>query len=162
MKPVGHAVMGLVFATVVRLALGQTIPSIGIFVAAIISAVLDLDRTEEPPHNTPFGHSIMMVAVWNAIGVGIVLFFQNYLDMVDIILGLTIGLWGHILMDIVYRETVYTIPTAASFSKVRSAVPIGADFENLHDGGLAVSAPWATFQRLSGGELAWPYWGRLK
>jgi len=102
-----------------------------------------------------------MVGVWNAVGVAIVLLFQNELDMFDIMCGLTVDLWGHLVIDVLYRETVYTFPTAASLSKARSAAPVGTDFEKLHDGGLAVSAPWATFQRLSGGELAWPYWGRL-
>ena len=161
MKPVGHAIVGAVIATVVRLALGEPVPSMGIFVAAIISAVLDLDNTEEAPHNTPLGHSILMVAVWNAIGLAVVFVLQNYLDFQDIALGITIGLWGHIQIDILYHEPVYTIPTSFSIPRILSVSPIGNDFEKVHDGGLAVSAPWAIYQRLNGGELAWPYWGRI-
>jgi hypothetical protein len=161
MRPVGHAIVGALIATVVRFAMGEPVPSMGIFVAAIISAALDLDGTEEEPHNTPLGHSIMMVAVWNAIGLTVFFILQNYLDLLDIALGITIGLWGHIVVDIVYREPVYTIPTSFSIPRIMSVSPIGNDFEKVHDGGLAVSAPWAIYQRLAGGELAWPYWGRM-
>jgi membrane-bound metal-dependent hydrolase YbcI (DUF457 family) len=129
MRPVGHAIMGALIATVVRFSMGQSIPSMGIFMAAIISAVIDLDQTEEPSHNTPFGHSIMMVAVWNAVGLAIVFIFQNYLDLQDIALSITIGLWVHILIDILYREPVYTIPTSFSIPKILSVSPIGNDFE---------------------------------
>jgi hypothetical protein len=161
LRPVGHAIVGAVIATVVRFALGAPVPSMGIFIAAIVSAVLDLDGTEVPPHNTPFGHSILMVTVWNAIGLAVVFVLQDYLDLQDIALGVTIGLWGHILIDILYREPVYTIPTSFSIPRILSVSPIGNDFEKVHDGGLAVSAPWAIYQRLAGGELAWPYWGRI-
>ncbi len=161
MRPVGHAIVGGLIATVVRFAMGEPVPSMGIFVAAIVSAIIDLDQTEEAPHNTPLGHSIMMVSVWNAIGLAVVFVFQNYLDFQDIAIGITIGLWGHILIDILYREPVYTIPSTFSFSKILSVSPIGNDFEKVHGGGLAVSAPWVIYQRLAGGELAWPYWGRI-
>jgi|GEM_PF-6864358 len=161
MRPVGHAIVGALIAMVVRFALGEPVPSMGIFVAAIASAALDLDGTEAPPHNTPFGHSIMMVAVWNVLGLSMLLVFQNNLDFQDLVLGITIGLWGHIAMDIVYREPVYTIPTSFSVPKILSVNPIGNDFEKVHDGGIAVSASWAIYQRLNGGELAWPYWGRI-
>jgi len=161
MRPVGHAIVGALIATVVRFAMGEPVPSMGISVAAIISAALDLDGTEVPPHNTPFGHSILMVSVWNAIGLAVVFVLHNYLDFQGIALGVTIGLWGHILIDILYREPVYTIPTSFSIPRILSVSPIGHDFEKVHDGGLAVSAPWAIYQRLNGGELAWPYWGRI-
>jgi len=161
MRPVGHAIVGALIATVVRFAMGQPVPSMGIFVAAIVSAIIDLDQTEAAPHNTPLGHSILMVSVWNTVGLAVVFVFQNYLDLTDIALGVTIGLWGHIVMDIVYREPVYTIPTSFSIPRIMSVSPIGHDFEKVHDGGLAVSAPWAIYQRLNGGELAWPYWGRI-
>jgi hypothetical protein len=161
MRPVGHAIVGALIATVVRFAMGEPVPSMGIFIAAIASAALDLDATEEGPHNTPLGHSILMVAVWNGIGLTVVFVLQDYLDLTDIALGVTIGLWVHILIDILYREPVYTIPTTISIPKILSVSPIGNDFEKVHDGGLAVSAPWAIYQRLNGGELAWPYWGRI-
>jgi hypothetical protein len=161
MRPVGHAIVGAVIATVVRFAMGQPVPSMGIFLAAMISAVLDLDTTEEEPHNTPFGHSILLVLVWNSLGLAIVFIFQNNLDFQDLALGITIGLWIHLVIDIIYREPVYTIPTSFSIPRILSVSPIGNDFEKVHDGGLAVSAPWAIYQRLAGGELAWPYWGRV-
>jgi hypothetical protein len=161
MRPVGHAIVGALIATVVRFSVGQPIPSMGIFVAAIISAALDLDATEEEPYNTPLGHSVLMVSVWNGIGLAVLFVLQNYLNLMDIALGVSIGLWGHILIDILYREPVYTIPSTLSIPRILSVSPIGTDFEKVHDGGLAVSAPWAIYQRLAGGELAWPYWGRI-
>ena len=103
-----------------------------------------------------------MIIVWNTVGLAIAFVLRSHLDLIDIALGITIGLWGHILIDILFHEPVYTVPSTLSIPKILCVSPLGNEFQPIHGGGLAVSAPWSIYQKLAGGELAWPYWGRIK
>jgi hypothetical protein len=126
----------------------------------MVAAALDLDLTDRPPHSTPFGHSVLFVGLWNMLGLTLGFCFRSYFDPIDIGLGLTIGLWGHLLLDVLTGVAVYTFPKVASLSKATKMAPASSDFERLNDGGGAITASWDNYQKLTNGELAWPYWGR--
>jgi len=161
MMPVGQALVCIVNIILIRLVLGLPVPSAGVFIGAMVAAGLDLDRTERPPHSTPYGHSVMMVAIWNMLGIGVALVLRPYIDPLDLGLGISVGLWDHLLLDVLTGVPVYTIPRSTSLPAAVRIAPAGPNFERLHDGGVAVAASWDIFQKVSDGELAWPYWGRL-
>jgi hypothetical protein len=160
-RPVGQAVVCLVNIVLIRMFLRLPVPSPGIFLGAMVAASLDLDMTDRPPHSTPYGHSVLFVGLWNIIGLTIAFFLKPYFDLVDIGFGLTIGLWGHLLLDVMTGVTVFTFPKRISLFKATKMAPASSDFERLHDGGSAIVALWDNYQRLTNGELAWPYWGRF-
>lgn len=162
MRPVGQALVCLVNIILIRLALGLPVPTAGMFIGAMVAAGLDMDRTERPPHSTPYGHSVMMVAVWNSLGIGVALALRPYIDPLDLCLGMSVGLWGHLLLDVLTGVPVYTIPMNASLPAAVRIAPADPNFEMLHDGGVAVAASWEIFQKVSNGELAWPFWGRVR
>jgi len=160
-RPVGQAVICLVINVLTRIILRLPVPSPGIFLGAMVAAALDLDMTDRPPHSTPYGHSVLFVVLWNSLGLALAFCLRSYFDPVDIGLGLTIGLWGHLLFDVLTGVPVYTFPKSASLSAAVRMAPTGPDFERLHDKGVSIAASWDTYQKVSDGELAWPYWRRF-
>jgi hypothetical protein len=167
LKPLPHSIVALVASIPVPLVLGVPVPSWGMFVAASVAPLLDLDRTERPPYTTPFGHSLLMAVLWTAIGLSAILGLGAVLHnsrtlMIDMAGGLVVGLWSHIMTDVLLGEVVYTIPRTASYKRLFSQEPFGPDFIGTAGHGLAVVAGWAVLNRLANGELAWPYWGRTE
>ena len=161
MRPVGQALVCIVNIILIRLALGLPVPTAGIFIGAMVAAGLDLDRTEREPHNTPYGHSLLFVTIWDLLGIGLASALRHYVDPLDLGLGITVGLWSHLLLDILTGVPIYTIPRSARLSQAMRMEPAGPDFERLHDRGVAVAATWDIFLKVTNGEQAWPHWGRL-
>jgi len=161
MRPVGQALVCIVNIVLIRTILHLTVPTAGMFIGAMVAAGLDLDRTERPPHNTPWGHSVLFVLVWNCIGIGVALALKPFIDPLDLGLGISLGLWGHLAMDLATGGTVYTIPNDWALSKVCLDVPSSDGIASLPDGSIAVSSPFDTYRGFEQGELVWPGWRRL-
>jgi hypothetical protein len=85
----------------------------------------------------------------------------GHLMHIGLCLGIVIGLWSHLVIDIVQGEVIYTIPTTRSLKKILSHTPVGPDFIGIGSGGTAIKAQWSTMNRISDGGLAWPYWRRF-
>jgi len=108
----------------------------------------------------------MMYILWTSVSIIISLILHIWAIielsiLVEVTLGIVVGLWSHLITDMLLGEVVYTIPRALSFHKMMSHTPLGPDFIRIEPDGIAIKAQWSTMNRISDGGLAWPYWGRL-
>ena len=108
----------------------------------------------------------MMVILWTAITIIISSLLDVWIPfgsllLIEVTLGIVVGLWSHIVTDLLLGEVIYSIPRVHSLQKIMSHTPLGPDFIRLMPDGIAIKAQWSTMNRISDGGLAWPYWGRL-
>ena len=115
--------------------------SIGIFLAGLLSIIIDLDVELPYSIKTPFAHSVLFAIIWIYVGV-IVLSLLNYTSLItfDCLIENSLALVSaystHLLID-AFTEGIYTFPRDLRIKDWLHPLPKGSS-------------------------IAWENWGRFK